>query len=197
MKKNTLNLFLILIMCYLFMSGIAHAVSITLETPNDWEPEVGRNASVKVTVSGNFSQYSSLRVDFSLSNVTRWPGRYMNDRSSDTLPDLWFDYYGQSTSGNISWSIGSNGQTATATFNPTPSQASKVFYVEVYCYDYAAYGNISATVRSSSGGTLATSSSVSIPKDVNKNKIADASTHNNYAETADNETKPSSLSHLK
>ena len=190
MKKNTLNL-LILIMCCLFMSSIAHAISISLEVPSNWISEVNRSASVNVTVSGNFSHYPSLRVDFALSNVTRWPGRCMNDSFSDTLPDLWFDYYGQSTSGNISWSIGSNGQTATTTFSPTPGQTRKVFSVKVYCYDYAAYGNISATLRSSSGSTLATSSSVSIPKDENGNKIADASTHNNYGTTADNETGPS------
>lgn len=190
MKNHMLTVFM-LITCVLLMNSMAHALSISLEVPNSWIPRAAQSTSVNVTVSGNFSHYSSLRVDFSLSDVTRWPGRYMNDSLSDTLPDLWFDYYGQSTSGNISWAIGSNGQTATATFNPNPNQTRKEFYVKVYCYDYAAWGNISATLRDSTGGTLASSSVVSIPKDADGNKIADASDFNNYQATADDEEGPS------
>lgn len=193
-------LFLAFAICFMLIGSISHGVTIELsDAPSSWMPEFNETVSIKVTVRGNF--HSRHTVVFNLSDITNWPGICMNDgRKTDRRPDLALMPSEQGGS-RITWHPRDypEHKSIAASFTSTRSQRRRrkiTFNVVVSCYDYAAYGELSAIIYGSGGTSsspLNSSSSVTIPRDENGNKIADRWLYNSISDTTrDRESGPGS-----
>ncbi len=203
MKNTRFCFFIILLICFLGKSAFSHAVTIKLcKAPSDWMPEFYVNVPIKVTIKGDLD--SRHTVVFNLSNVTNWPGVCINDGSkNDLLPDLVLSANNQETNSGVTWSkpiLTSKPifDSIKAEFTPSASTSKFTFYVTIECFDFAAYGQLNATIYGSDGTNsppLNSSNTITIPRDENGNKIADNWLYNAATDTdSDDETGPGSNS---
>ncbi len=160
---------------------------ITL-TPQDgwesWMPTTGVGESsdtetIVFTAATDATPSGEGSITFALSGVTSYEGRYMNDSNwnlpDNTGADLYFApaaeqdqtlYTDANGKSKITWSGGDKdltSVTASWTTRPVKTPAWIVIPVNIVCNDYAAYGEIQATV--SAGGKTSKSDTLTIPKD--------------------------------
>ena len=140
--------------------------NLATDLPTDWRPEAGGSLSFSVKVTKP-AHYSGGRLIATLSDVTAYPGECGNRLSPYNDLEL-------RSSSNSGWRV----QTAKVSLshpiagNHSSSVATEWMTLEVSCEDYAAYGKLTFTT---SGSSIAEASPVviTIPRDVNGNKIAD------------------------
>lgn len=145
-------------------------VTLTLDNAS-WIPEDGNFAEVNVSVN---VEANNSHIDFLLSGVTDWKGECMNyGDQSDSDKDLKFAPVAEQINAKVRWTEqGSslfsdwNGQKIRASWNGTKPAK---FKVKVKCYDYGAFGNLTAQLYN-----VTQASTIPIPLDANQNRIADA-----------------------
>ena len=123
---------------------------------------------------------------FELKEVTSWEGICMNDGNGNDFDLAFAPIWQQENIPSVTLALDATRQTLTASWFDSPSDH---FHIKVICYDYGAYGKLKATVYGTSS-----SATMTIPKDLNGNQIADAWRNDedvSYDNTADVETGPS------
>ena len=112
-----------------------------------WMPAAGSEIEFTATTDAS---YDNGKVIFRLSDVTQYPGKYMNDLHGreDLSNDVEFLPADQQDNlgGKLEWRVGDMGEWAEARWEdrPVPTPADIVITVKLKCKDYAAYAKIKA-----------------------------------------------------
>ncbi len=141
---------------------------LATDLPTDWRPTAGSSLSFRVKVTKP-AHYSGGSLIATLSEVTNYPGECGNRFSSYNDLEL-----RQSSFRNGGWRAGTSRKSLTHPIgrNRTNSPKSEWMTLEVSCEDYGAYGKLTFSTGGSSIPE-ALPVVIVIPRDINKNKIAD------------------------
>ena len=174
MTKILVKTLCILCLAFGYVAESAEGARVVLEfanlandLPTDWRPEAGKSLSFRVKVTKPPS-YSGGSLIATLSDVTNYTGECGNRLSPYNDLEL-------RLRSNPAWRAGSPGVSLTHPIRPNPNaekESVEWISVTVDCADYAAYGKL--TFSTGKGSIKeAFPIDVIIPRDKNKNKIAD------------------------
>lgn len=142
-----------------------HTVTLTLRGVSaTWVPTAGETLTLTASLSDPGNALSSPIVTFELKNVSNWKGTRMNSRDVSTSPDFKFFPTGLLPLGNqqpnalqgttpiekTKWTSGKTGDTRWVRAE-CPDKKATSFQVKIKCEDYAAYGELTATVSDGAG----------------------------------------------
>ena len=181
-----------------------HTVGITLSGRTaTWQPTANETLTLSATIDDPGNALSSATVTFELKNVSNWKGTYMNSKGDSTSPDLEFLSTGllgigtqqpkaedaTGTALTTNWNSGKTSGTPWVKAQ-CPDAKPRTVSIKIRCKDYAAYGELTATLSDGAGKKWA-GHTITLSLDTNGNYIADSwenDTTENYNPAVDVET---------
>ena len=178
MKWTKILISILCLICLLTTGYVTEGSSqLTIAVPNlltnlpiDWRPLAGKRLSFNVKVTKP-AHYSGGRLTATLSEVTSYPGKCGN-KQARYLSDLLLRQLDPGY--NPGWRVETlyTSLSHPIEANLTAQEKTEWITLEVSCEDYAAYGKLTFATTGSSIAEAAPYV-ITIPRDVNGNKIAD------------------------